>query len=647
MNALIQQLLSPLTGGCASFVFLMGVVLISSMEFKTRAARRQLLDLQWPSSSATATGPEAALAHAELRQLADGRALLVERPGRVLDEWLQHSVLRLARYEAGSWITGTALIFTFFLIAWVLANDVGPAISHTGAQSMQSLAGAVRNMGAKFVVSMIGILMSILHGWARTRCVRVLHEASADAGHRMQSSTVSLLDYQIECAEQQAALAKSHAEVAVQQATIARKTAAYTEENLQHTAANHAAVKQQHGETAARLAALTESITKLQSIEVSVKDIGTDLSRSLQQTVKKDIVEAITRELRDIADGLHRALTESFTTSLGSQIGAITEELRKIEQAVASQAHSQVEDLLHKLSDAVSGGFATESSRMKDALTRFAEVVPALETQLRALSRSATDDLARRNAESERSGALMLERMGTLLERIAEQQESAAQASAQMQEMVVQAQGGLATSLATANEELSARSQNAVKQLTSAMNAATHGAADVYRSLVGEVQQAAQLLREARGDTNQGAAHLRESSNVLRESLARISEQMSTLREIAAALNSSLQNARTTVDSGSAALRSSADALAQHQRVVQDLAQRWPTLATQYIQLTDEAFQKISAAWKTQADSIKDSVGKIGDAFAGSSTDFADAVQDLGTQLERMRGGLPPATRTG
>jgi chromosome segregation ATPase len=647
VNALLQQLFAPLTFSCALIVFSMGVLLIVLMGITTRTARRQLLELQWPSPTPTAESPEAAMIRAELRQLSDGRALLAERPARILDEWLQHSVLRLARYEAGSWITGTALIFTFFLIAWVLANDVGPAISHTGAQSMQSLASAVRNMGAKFVVSMIGITMSIAHGLSRTLCVRLLHECAAEAGHRMLGTTVSLLDYQIECAERQAASSKQHADYAEKQLTIARKTAECADETLQHTAAIHAAVKQQHGETTARLASLTESITKLQSIEVSVKDIGTELSRSLQQTVKKDIVEGITRELQDIADGLQRALTESFTTSLGSQIGLITEELHKIEQAVASQAHSQVEDLLHKLSDAVSGGFATESSRMKDALTRFAEVVPALETQMRALSRSATDDLAHRSAESERSSALMLERMGSLLEGIAQQQESAAQASAQMQDLVAQAHGGLATSLATANEELSARSQNAVNQLTSAMHAATHGAADVYRSLVGEIQQAAQMLREARGDTTQGATQLRESSNVLRESLARISEQMNTLRELSGTLNSSLHNARTTVDTSSAALQSSADALAQHQRVVQDLAQRWPTMASQYLQLTDEAFQKVSTAWKSQADSIKDSVGKIGDAFAGSSTEFADAVSDLGTQLERMRGGVPPATRRG
>lgn len=617
MHELLLQLSHPMTLGCVIVVLVLGVMLTVLMWISARKARAQLNAVYEAPEEGDDESPASALGGAAIRRLPDGRVLLADRADRLLDGWLQLHVLRLARFEAGGWITGVALFFTFFLIAWVLANDVGPAIAGSGKQSMLSLSHAVRTMGAKFVVSMVGIAMSILHGAVRARQLHTLHATVSRAARRLHTKTVSVQDYQLECTERNALGAEQLSEVAL---------------------AIHRSVTHQHAENAARVEGLKLSIDRLQSIEVSVKDIGSELSKSLQQTVKKDIVEGIRRELQDIVDGMQKALAESFAQNLSATMTELVTALGKIERAVASQGHSQVETLLHQLSDAVSGGFASESARMKEALTRFAEVIPALDRQLREISQSTANDMAQRQAENSRTSELLLERVTAMLERGERQHQQAAAAAEQMQQLMLKNQNAVASSAATASEQFASRSRAALDELTAALQGATGNAAQVYGSLVAEVEQSARMLQQARSDTEDGAHKLAEASALLRTTLSQVAEVVTGLRQVGASISAGVQQARATVDGSAAVLKSSMDAVTHHQRFIEELSSRWPQLTHQYLSASDQAFTKIAGAWKEQADHIGAAVGKIGDSFSGSAAEFAEAVQDLGTQLDRLRG---------
>ncbi len=616
MGELLTQVVQPLTLSCIGFVVVFALISILAMWSAKRTTTQNLEDIREAPEKASGTGPVSALSNAWIRRLENGRTLLTERADVLLERWLELHVLRLARFEAGSWITGVALFLTFFLIALVLAKDVGPAIANAGTESTANLAQAVRTMGAKFVVSMAGILMSIAHGVFRARFLHALHTAAAEAGHRLHHQAISVQDLHLEHAADQAKSAE-----ALHQAT--REL--------------HRALAQQHTESITRIDSLKTSVESLHSIEVSVKDIGSELGKSLQQMVKKDIVEGIRTELQDVVDGMQRALTESFTENINTNMSAVVTELRKIEGAVSSQGHSQVEGLLHKLSDAVSGGFASESSRMKDVLTRFAEVIPTLEQQLRAVSQSTGQEMAQRQAESTRTTERLLERLGAVLERAEVQHQQASAATEQMQQIMLHNQKAAASTAAEASEVFAYRSRAALDELTTALQGATGSATKVYGSLVSEVEQSARLLQQARTDASDGAARLTEANSLLRTTLTHVSSVVSGLQQVGGSLSAGIEQARSTVENGSAVLRSSAESVSQHQRFIEEFASRWPELTRQYLATSDQAFTKVASAWQAQADNIGNAVGRIGDSFAGSAGEFAEAVNDLSGQLERLR----------
>jgi hypothetical protein len=191
--------------------------------------------------------------------------------------------------------------------------------------------------------------------------------------------------------------------------------------------------------------------------------------------------------------------------------------------------------------------------------------------------------------------------------------------------------------LASANEQFSARSKGAMDQLTDAMRSATGSAAEVYRAMVSEIDSAAKTLKEARTDAASGATQLHEAAKLMRDPLQRMHDLLEGLRDTVTTLGASTQQARNAVESGAAVVKASAESITQHQRFIEDLTARWPVLARQYLETSDQAFMKVAGSWKTQAEAIGSSVGRIGESFSSSALEFADAVQELGEHIKKLQ----------
>jgi hypothetical protein len=621
-------LVNGLTMWLAGAVVAIGILLIGWMVLEWKRAQNRLGSIRTDVYEAAERDVlSQALRREMIRVLPDGRHLLREHPDQTIEGWLDRYVLHRVAFEAGGWITGMALIFTFFLIALVLAQDVGPAIQSKSGD-MVRLSEAVRKMGAKFVVSMLGILMTIFHGACRSWLAGKLHDQASELSDQLASRAVVLIDYDAELNEQKVA--------------IHERAAQKTEQiyGLMHA---------QHQELMDNVGQLSMAVRSLGSIEVSVRDIGSELTVKLQNVVKNDIVAGIRKDLEEVTDRLCGELAGQFATAVETQLAGVNAELQKIEAAIASQAHGQVEELLNKLGDAVSGGFTSESSRMKEALARFVEVVPLLEQQMRALIHNAGDDLTRRGAESARMGEALVGQLERVLAGIESQQRASAELGDRMASFVVQTEEALSRSVSDAQQQMAARSKVNLDELTSAVRSSTSEAAEVYRGLVKEVHDSAAVLRAARTETADSAQHLGQSAQSVREVARYVHDSMSALRSVSEALAANVEGARNTVQEGSQTIRESLEAVQQQQQFIEDLSARWPQLTRDYLQASNDAFNRVSEAWSRHVGSIEQSVSRISSGFTESASEFAGAVEELGGHVQELRkvaqGGAPARSR--
>jgi hypothetical protein len=620
----------------------LGIILV--MWLRTLAFERALSEVGISAYESRGTSNlERELRRQFVRRRGDGTLLLREPPDVTLEDWLEREVHHHRSFEAGGWITGIALMGTFFLIALVLFRDVGPAIKD--ASDMTSLSRAVTTMGGKFLVSLLGILGSIGHAVVRGTLLKKLQPRLLEASERLSQGSMMIAEFHAETAELAARsadklaheLSKQHAQTAAQLDTLTQSLAlaAHSAQGI------FGAIPQQHSEVLRRMMEVKTSVDRLQSIEVSVKDIGDGLAESLQKMVQNDIVDAIGRNLEDLADKVLDEINVSFSKNLNEQLSLVNDELRKIEAAVSSQAQGQVEELLTKLSDAVSGGFTSESSNMKDALTRFSEVIPALEQQMRTLLLSAAEDQGRRDAQRSQVSEQLFAQLERVTSTIAQQQTATVNASSELRALAAEVQSTMTQSVASANQQILERSRISLEDLTGAVRSATGDASAVYRDLVREVTASASLLREARADTEASAQHLSQSATAVQSQVRAMVDGMTALRSVSDALTRAVEGSRAATQESNDVLRVGKDIIRQQQQFLEDLSSRWPALTTQYLSASDQSFSAIATAWDTQARRIEESVERIGKGFAGSAADFAGAVEELTAAVSKLN---PAAT---
>lgn len=590
MIELLAAIAQPLTLAFVGLIIAVSGGLIWQIRRSRISTCKTLNELQLLTPSSARNGAYDAIKSTRVRVVSSalGERWLLRAPVEsTLHEWLEVSTLRQARFEAGAWITGGALLLTFFLIAKVLAESVGPAIKGGGA-GMDDLSQAVTTMGGKFVVSMTGIAMSIWHGFVRNRATLKLYGAANEAALRIEDQTVTLEAYQNERDELN------------------------------------------DGKNTEQFRVLLGALGVLTSIKVSVSDIGSELADKLKNVVTRDIVDGIGRALREMADDLEAKVSSSFAKTLDTRMTAVVSELTKIEAAVSSQAKDQVGELLQKLAGAVSGGFSNETAQMKEALLRFAEVVPQLETQMRTMMQHTGQDLARQSSEAGRLNEALMSRLEHVLASITEQQRAAAEANTRVQDMATSTHGSLATAVANANEQLITSSKLAVDELSAAMRAVSGDARHNNSQLISELEASAKVLQQARTDSVTGASRLAEAVGLLRDVLRQTQETSRDFALTAASLDRGFNQTKETLEAASSVVQASSAAS-------KEMQMQWPKLADQYLQDSNQAFEKIAGSWKGQVDAIESSVRSISSAAGTNASAFSEAVESLADQIKLLR----------
>jgi hypothetical protein len=321
---------------------------------KASPSARLLADVVALLDEALPAGPDQAKRWLVSRHVSDAYATACERAaaGRFFVTRLFNGI--------GESLTGIALVFTFVLIAWVLATEVPQAIggvtlgsdAGTAKHSNESLQRAIALIGAKFTVSALGLLLSLIFRAIESGTTSSLVGEAHDSAHRHRALFVSDDRYRSELLLNEVARSREQAE----QSTLR----------------------------------LERELRGLTSIEVSVKEMGQEVSTHLGTVMKNQIADQICKALDDIREFAAEAM-ERAQSERGADQKALLGAVGRLQDTLANQSKSDVERLLERLQNTVGQGYDNEAKRMASAMAALSEVLPALEGQMRRM----TDDVDR------------------------------------------------------------------------------------------------------------------------------------------------------------------------------------------------------------------------------------------------------------
>ncbi|MCY1019355.1 hypothetical protein [Pyxidicoccus sp. MSG2] len=289
-------------------------------------------------------------------------------------------------------LTGTALVMTFGLLGYVLVGPVQEALrasQATGTASQSDLLSqAIGSMGAKFFVSALGLIGSFIFQ-ALSSGMEAKLLARLDAMRpRFESLTRTLDAHEVLLASARGdALGSLRTELVQTRKSLADK------------------------------------LEKLESVNVSLQDIGTHVQTHLGNMMKEHVGDVLTRQLsaveqaaRDIAEDVKSAIATGLATTLQQEMSTVRESLHSIEKALSGRQEHDLGRILEQLRDTVSGGFHSQSQDMSRQLERLADVFPRLEEQFASLARTLGENARQWGSENQRAVDTLAERVTVLVE---------------------------------------------------------------------------------------------------------------------------------------------------------------------------------------------------------------------------------------
>ncbi|MCC6750673.1 MAG: hypothetical protein IT371_23650 [Deltaproteobacteria bacterium] len=581
------------------------------------------------------------------RRFVTDRAISVSLDDTI-DAWLDR---RLA-FAMGPALTGLALICTFALIAWVLVSDVSGAINEMGQATRSGgpgtkLSSAVSHLGAKFAISATGVSCSILHLFLARLLRRRAHHTAAALASELDALCVPLERFKLEQgAETQRAM----------QLRLVRMEQAL-EQSLRVMQAEQSATEARHESSAlwvhdlmSRIADVESSVRKLSSIEVSVKDMGTQVTDGLSKMMKQSLAselhgmaQQMLGAMDDMAERLRAVLTETLAQEMAATRGA----LEAIRTSVQSQGQSQLDAIIDNLRDVLAGGFRSESAGMADGLRRFAEVVPELATQLRAITAEVAEDLRRRTAENSDATAAVMERVTDLLASLEAQQAATSEAIERIWAASAQGADLASTRIAEGSEAVLHRmistSGREVESIMGMLRGAANESALQTGALNTQLAEIAASVSTARDGLGAASRELGEMAARVQQVLAGAHREAELTRTILGTFQQSAQTlADATRDATDLSTRlaeraSEQQALIEAQRAYgREVERVWPQLFDTYLSRFEQQSSALSAAWKGQADDVEKVIRRVSESFASSVTDLGDSLEQLERTVSKL-----------
>ena len=575
----------------------------------------------------------------------------------------------------GENLTAIALVLTFVLLGVVLVDSVVEALGTKGDGQSTALSEAVGKMGAKFFVSAAGLLGSVFVSFFLSQAQRRIDQQFDELGPVLAQFTEELMVHQARCA-----------------------------------ARTEASINALHTDLRTRADDWTLQLKKLESISVTVSGIGEEVTTHFGQFIKANVADRICDAVVDlqeraanVADSMQRQLAMSFSSSLTSEISRLESGLSAVQTAVEGQAQADIERLMDKLADTVTGGFKSESNDMAAQLARFSEVLPKLEHQFESMATALTANTDRYGEQNQRAIDALTSRIGDLLSQFeaaktgmhgAVEQIAAAGsvAAAKVTDAATNQIDGLTQALVRSAQSWGEQNQTVLAQIGDRIGGllekvdATRGAMD------GTVERLANVSADITFKVGQAAdGHTKVVAAQL-ESMRRVaSDGANSIHERSAAFEGAMANAQShlvastktlndTVLKMVGAIRDAAAAQEQTQssltlfgsaaRQIAEAAKRVDVAALKQASVIEREEQLI-AAQRVAVDSLENVLGGVLKTYeqgiarqsqllsaeweklatnaqrivAGASDGFADSIEELGSTVKDLKEALVPLKR--
>ncbi|WP_244238228.1 hypothetical protein [Corallococcus terminator] len=402
------------------------------------------------------------------KQAVPGLILMRSSPSRELRETTRALFRHSWGHGLGRNLTGIALVMTFGLLGIVLVGPVQQALTSTGlgANSQADLLSqAIGKMGAKFFVSAAGLVGSFLF------------QAIASS---IERSLLGRLD--------------------VMRVSFERTTQTLDAHEIALASASKVALGELKGEIAQTRRELSDRLEHLESVEVSIQDIGVEVKTHFGTMMKEQVGDVITRQLsavekavRDIAADLQRSIASGFTLALQQEMATVREHLDAIQKAVAGRQEHDLGRILEQLRDTVSGGFHSQSQDMAQQMAGLIDVLPRLEKQFEAMTQTLGNNARQWGSENHRA-------IETLGEKVSELVGSFDRVRDDMEKAVSQVLRGATMAsheLGQQNQQVLSQLESSVSGIVSSFKEVLDGMRESSKQMVGAAAQVTHRVQES------------------------------------------------------------------------------------------------------------------------------------------------------
>ncbi|WP_216617717.1 hypothetical protein [Corallococcus carmarthensis] len=590
------------------------------------------------------------------RQEVPGPVLMRSSPSRELRETCRALFRHSLGHGIGRNLTGIALVMTFGLLGVVLVGPVQEALTSTGGSGHSQsdlLSQAIGKMGAKFFISATGLVGTLFFQMIAFFCERKLLG-------RLDAMRLGFEKYTRTLDAHEIALASARGD-------------------------SLGSLKTELVQTRRELA---EQLSQLESVNVSIQGIGTEVQAHFGKMMKEEVGDVITRQLsavekavRDIATDLQRSISTNFTASLQLEMASIKAHLDGIQQALVGQQEHDLGRILEQLRDTVSGGFHSQSQDMARQMAGLVEVLPQLEKQLGAMTQMLGNQARQWGSENQRAVEALGEKVSELVgsfdgvrdnmeKAVAQVLRSATTASVDLgrqNQQVVDQLAGSVSNIVGSFQGVLTRMQESSDQM---VRATAHVSRDMHASAVQQSGILNDQLAELRARSEADVGHFQARADAFAKAME---QSQDGLRSVTKQLND-------TVDKLAAASRSAGET--HHKAGVvsgkmDEVAQRLIDTARSFQQLSQErsgvvkqeemllnaqreALERVTPVLngltRTYEESISKQVqllssqwtqvvSKVDSALGRSSNEFFQGVEELADVVNQLKDSLKQQVR--
>jgi hypothetical protein len=520
----------------------------------------------------------------------------------------------------GRSLTGIALVLTFGLIAWVLATDVPRAIAgvtvtgdpSSSAAANEALQTAVAAIGAKFFVSATGLLLSLFFRALEAKTDGDIAELARRSAYRHRHLFTTYEQFR-------------HAEVL----QLLREANNAAEQSVERLLVSVDGLQVATSESSKSIVAATQSQTSelvrgldgLSSIEVSVKDMGQEVSTHLGHVMKNQVADQICGALADLRgfaqEIVEQAQSESRTAHL-SLLGA----LNQVETTIANQSTSDIEKLLERMQGAVATGYDNEARNLSTAIAALTRALPTLEEHLRRMTHDLEQQMHERTASAARLQADIVGELQRMISVNHEHMSAMRETNANLLTTAETAIGGLTNRIETLGNELHKRVLDSSEQTLNRLTAASE-------------TQVKRLAADVEAQAQQRAMRDAETRDLI----------FSELRSMAQENRHHMSNLAETSERVLAAAAESATRMTQHaERLTGDLQDRIVASGQNTISALASASISGVESVKTELADITASTTAAVERFGRSASQAEQALASARDSLIKSIEGLGAAT---